>query len=440
MRSPVSIQPLPPDFLWGWAIAGTEAEGGGLRNQWTRWSDANAERLAAAATAQSDFGGGPATVPLWEAIAAEATDPANYRVGRGCEMWTRYPEDFALAAQLGFDAGQISVEWSRIEPEPGKWDDGALGHYRDMISCLRHSGQEPFVALWHFGNPLWFEDRGGWRWRGAPEAFARYCRHVAEGLGDLVTFYLTVAEPKVYSARAHLFGWWPPQERGLRAFFTALNGMVAGHRAAYSAVKSVRPGAQLGAAVNDLVCSAASGVASGPDRLLAWAEHPAQDRLFRSRIVGSSDWLGLNYYSSRVVRRGRFLDTGQPRSDMGWGLNPGGITAALRRVSRFGKPIYITEFGVADRADRYRYDYIDRTLQGVRAARAAGADVRGAFYWSLLDNFEWDKGYWPRFGVVEVDRATLARSPRPSAWRLRQLVGEHRQPSPGADVDDRPAG
>ena len=113
------------------------------------------------------------------------------------------------------------------------------------------------------------------------------------------------------------------------------------------------------------------------------------------------------------MRRGRFLDLGAERSDLGWNVYPEGITPLLLRLRRFAKPVYVTEFGVADSADRFRHAYIDRTLFGIRQAVEAGVDVRGAFYWSLLDNYEWDKGYWPRFGLVEVDRVTLERRPRP---------------------------
>lgn len=418
--------PLPASFRWGWAISGTESEGGGLRNQWTEWSERNAERLAAAASAGADYGGGAGTVPSWTAVAREAKDPRNYGVGRACELWSRYPADFSLAGTLGFDAAQISVEWARIEPEPGRWDPNALDHYRAMVTCLRSAGQEPFVALWHFGNPLWFEERGGWRWRGAPRAFARYTRRVVQALGRDVNFYITVVEPKVYSARSHLFGWWPPQQRSLGGFFAVLDRLVEAHRKAYAAIKQLRPQAQVGASVNDLDCLADPCSANPLDPLVARAGQNAQDWLFRNRIVDTSDWLGLNYYASRVVGGCRFRDVGPERSDIGWGLNPRGILGPLTRLGRFHKPVYITEFGVADAQDRVRLAYVDETLGAIRLARSAGVDVTGAFYWSLLDNYEWDKGYWPRFGLVEVDRDTLDRIPRASARQMRALLASHR--------------
>lgn len=413
---------LPASFTWGWAIGGTEAEGGGLRNQWSEWSDRNADSLAAGAAAERAHPATTIGLPP-----PEAADPGNYRLGRACEMWTRYREDFTLARDFGFDAAHVSVEWSRIEPEPGVWDDDAVSHYRDMLSCLRELGQEPFVALWHFGNPLWFEARGAWRWRGAPEAFARYASRVVKALGDLVTFYVTVVEPKVYTGRAHLLGRWPPQERSLRAFFESLDRLVHAHRRAYAAVKEVRPDALVGASVNDMLSRPAAGPSYPLDWLVARGGEEANDWLFRTRIASCSDWLGLNYYTSRKVRRARYVEVGPEFSDVGWTLDPGGIVWPLLRMRRFAKPVYVTEFGVADRADVMRLRYIDETLAAIRLARSKGVDVRGAFYWSLLDNFEWEKGYWPKFGLVDVDRDTLERRARPSAALLSGLIARHRQ-------------
>lgn len=210
---------------------------------------------------------------------------------------------------------------------------------------------------------------------------------MVDALGERVRFYITVVEPKVLSSRAYLFGNWPPGGRSVRGFFQALAGFADAHRAACAVIKRSCPDAQVGASVNDLLCLPAAGPTSAVDGLLAAAEHATQDRLFRTRIADSSDGLGLNYYVQRTVRRGRFLDLGAERSDLGWNVYPEGITPLLLRLRRFAKPVYVTEFGLADSADRFRHAYIDRTLFGIRQAVEAGVDVRGAFYWSLLDNY-----------------------------------------------------
>lgn len=411
---------LPPGFRWGWATAATEVEGGGLRNSWTRWLDENAERLAREAATQAEH------IPVWQQVRETACDPQTYRYGAAIDHWNRYQEDYGLAQQLGFDAGQITVDWSRVETGPGRYDRGALSHYRDMVSCLHANGQEPFVQLWHFADPLWLRD--GWADPQAPRRFAAYAERVAEALGDLVRYWITIEEPKLYTFNGFVRGNWPPGRRNPALAASVALHLVQGHRRAAAALRRVAPGAQVGVPVNNVWYEAAPGRFWPLDRLLAKVAHGYENHLFEGWLVEHSDWVGLNYYVRVVMRRlrahQRFHDG--PRSDVGLDLVPGGLYPLLRRAGSYGKPVYVTEFGLADFEDRYRAWYVEQSLLAIARASADGVDVRGAFYWSLLDDLEWDMGYWPRFGMIEVDRATLRRSPRPSAYPIRDLVAAMR--------------
>lgn len=321
-----------------------------------------------------------------------------------------FRDDFALARQLGHTAHRLSIEWARIEPKRGVWNRPALEHYREVLRELKRQGLVSFVTLHHFTNPQWFAARGGWERADAPELFARYVRFIAQHFGDLVDFWLTMNEPIVYATQAYWRRTWPPQRRSRRALVRVVWHLAAAHRRAYRIIHGVRAGTQVGMAKHMIAFAS-------DKNLLRWLFNHLWYQLTRD----THDFLGINYYFSS-----RWEAWQGVKSDLGWPINPTGLTQVLLEAKRYRLPIYVTENGVADAADTKRADFIRDHVRAIEAAQAQGADVRGYLHWSLIDNFEWAKGFAPRFGLAEVDYQTMERRIRPSAWAYKAIIEQSR--------------
>lgn len=344
--------------------------------------------------------------------------------GRACDSYHRYEEDFEIAKSLGQNSHRFSIEWSRVEPEEGKFDPGAIAHYRKVIAALRQRGLEPFVTLWHFTNPVWFAKLGGWADPSSVGRFSRYAHYLTEQLKDSVKFWITLNEPEVYADVAYVRKRWPPGEgltnsdilQNIGMTFTALRVLKnfrEAHKVVYHVIKHRQPESQVGI-VTSLI---------GGNPLTRWALNFPNFQTLRC-LRRHTDFIGLNYYMKVSFWNHIFgLRSKEVKlSDLGWEIYPEGIYQNLLALKRFGKPVYITENGLADAADKYRADFIKDHIHWMKKAMAGGADVRGYFHWSLLDNFEWDKGFTPRFGLVEMNYETLARHVRPSARIYAELI------------------
>lgn len=348
-------------------------------------------------------------------------NPENYRSGDACDQYHRFQGDIALAADFGHTAHRFSLEWSRIEPQEGAWNADAVAHYESVVRAIHAHGMEPFVTLWHWTLPQWFTARGGWEHPDAPRIFAAYAGRIAAVLPG-VRFWITLNEPMVSASMSYLKAAWPPQRRNPYRFWNVVRNLIRGHHAAYAAVKRVQPEAIIGIAQNNAVFAPLTPrVFSRP---LAAIPRYIWNTLFLQRTASALDFIGLNYYMRVGMRFGHVPDPAAPRSDLGWELHPSAIRAALNELAQYGKPVYITENGLADATDRLRPWYIVKTLHAVRAAMDDGVDVRGYFHWSLIDNVEWDKGRWPRFGLVAVDYKTQKRTPRHSAYLYHDIIRE----------------
>jgi beta-glucosidase len=392
---------FPKNFFWGSATSSHQVEGN-QRNDWTEW-----ERSPARVADLNRRG----------CIAKYGLE--NYLSGIACDHYRRYAEDFQLARELGHNATRFSVEWSRIEPSDGVFDERAIAHYRDVVRTIRSLGMEPFVALWHWTHPLWFRDRGGWESSDAPERFRRFVRRIVDALGDTVTYWLTLNEPEIVAA-SYLNGRFPPQKRNPFAYLRVLRHLIHAHHYAYQEIKAHHPEARAGLAHNFVAFESAK---QNPlnwmlKRLADWWVND----YFVNRCIGSLDFIGLNYYFHFRRNLWQNRNANERVSDMGWELYPAGIAPLIRRVKKYGLPVFVTESGCADAQDAHRPWYILETLKFIHQTITEGADVRGYFHWSLLDNFEWDSGFWPRFGLVGVDRITLKRTPRSSAYLLRDIA------------------
>ena len=407
---PQATYVFPRGFLWGTATAAHQVEGGNTNNTWYAWEESGHVQ-------------------------------AGQRAGRACDWWRgRWREDFDRAAEAGQNAHRLSIEWSRIQPEPGRWDEDALEHYRQMVRGLHDRGLKPVVTLHHFTDPLWLADMGGWENPDAVTYFRAYVAKAVEALKTYVDTWCTINEPNVYTALGYLEGIYPPGLQAPRRALTVAEHLALGHAAAYEAIHRIQPEAQVGLVVYYRPMYPQRPWLP-PDRAWAWLQNRWFNDYFawaaglgrrltlwgsrRDRRLGPAlDFFGLNYYTADRVRfhwglpelEARRPPADAPLSEHGdiahW---PVGIFAGVRWAARFGKPILITENGLEDGTDTLRPRYLAEHLHQVWRALHWAGKVRGYFHWTLVDNFEWDRGWSRRFGLWALNPETQERTKRPSA-------------------------
>lgn len=398
---------FPKNFFWGAATSAHQVEGDN-HNDWTEWEVKNADRLS------KESGG--------------KYPPENYISGRACDHYNRFREDFDIAKQLGHNAHRFSIEWSRIEPEEGKWDEKEIEHYREVIKALRERGIEPFVTLWHWTHPVWFANSGGWLRKDSPFLFARFCKKLAESFPE-IKYWMTLNEPETFPRHGYLLKDRPPAKDNIISMFRALRNLALAHKEAYIAMKSSNGSLQIGYTES---CVYFEPYNKMPQNILAlWLLRWWRNNPFFARMSKHSDFIGLQYYFHTRVRlhpksQWWFQSNENKKiSDFGWEIYPEGIYHVLKDLKKYHKPIYITENGLADAKDIYRADFIKEHLRYVHKAISDGVDVRGYWHWSLLDNFEWQQGFWPRFGLVDIDYKTMERRVRQSAWEYAKIAKEN---------------
>lgn len=417
MKQDENTEVFPKHFFWGASTASHQVEGGN-NNQWTVWELAHARELAQTAHQRLSW------LPRWYAIKDQAEEPENYVSGEGVEHYSRYKEDFKLLGELNLNAFRFSVEWSRIEPQEGKWDQEALTHYKEYIAELRRLKIEPFLNLWHWTNPIWFEEKGGFEKRSNLKYFERFVEKVSKELFDDVEYVLTLNEPNNYMSFGYLIGDWPPQKKNPLLAIRVYWNLVLAHRVAYKTIKKIKPSVKVGAALNLANIQAKRPHNIFDEMSTKWMRY-FWNWWFTKRINKSQDFIGINYYfSDYYTGMGKRRNPKVPLNDVGFYMEPEGLYPLLIRTwSRFKKPMFITENGLADGEDEYRRWWIEETIVAMEKAISEGVDLRGYFHWSLLDNFEWSFGWWPKYGLVKVDRAHgMKRTIRPSArWFAKWL-------------------
>jgi len=417
----MAMEPLrfPAVFRWGTATAAHQVEGDPADCDW--WA--------------------------WQQVPGHVKDGTN--AGRACEWWTgRYVEDLDLAQAMGQNALRVSLDWSRLEPREGQWDAQAFARYREMLGAMRTRGIEPMVTLFHFVSPSWLMGKGGWTNDGVVPLFERFATKAIQELGDLADLWCTINEPSVYAVLSYLLGAWPPQEHSLLTTLRVMRNQLVAHAFAYRAMHRLQPAARVGLAqhlrifdpyrprsvldrwaagmqdalFNGLVLEPpASGVLRFP---LSWNKHIPE-------LADSQDYIGLNYYSRDMVSFDikqpglvfgrRFAMPGAEFSMEGWGeIYPEGLYRLLKRLHKYGKPIYVTETGVPDNNDTLRPRFLLTHLAAMHRALSEGVPVKGLYFWSLVDNFEWAEGFAARFGLIGLNLASGQRTVK----RSGQLYGE----------------
>lgn len=409
---------FPKHFFWGASTAAHQVEGSSL-NQWTVWELAHAKELAQTAHQRLS------NLPSWNEVKIHAEDPENYVSGKGVEHYKRYEQDFDILQKLNMNAFRFGIEWSRIEPEEGKWDEAEIEHYRKYIQGLRERRIEPFANLWHWTMPTWFTEKGGFKYRRNLKYFERFIRKVAVDLTEDLTYIITLNEPNVYATFSYAIGEWTPQEKDPLSTARVYLNLIKAHKRAYKILKKHKPMLQIG-----LAPQLANIQAKRPHNFIdtvttKWMRY-YWNWWFLNRCRKQQDFIGFNYYFSDYYR-GLWRDNPKvPVNDLGWYMEPEGLYPLLLRLwAHYKKPIYITENGVADESDEYRRWWLEETIVAMQKALSEGVDLRGYLHWSLLDNFEWKYGWWPKFGLVAVDRKhDMKRTIRPSAKWFAERIKE----------------
>ncbi len=413
---------FPKGFLWGTATASHQVEGGNTNNNWHAWEEAG---------------------------------HTVHKSGLAADWWGgRWREDFDRAAETGQNAHRFSIEWSRIQPTPDTWDEEAIEKYRAMLRGLKERNMTALVSLHHFTDPLWVTEKGGWETEAIVPLFERYVRKVVDAFKEYVTLWCTINEPNVYALSGYVQGAFPPGKKNLRLSMRVLGNMIRGHAAAYRAIHELQPEARVGYALH--YRPMVPRLKWSPlDRLMRNIRYDGLNMGFPSAVStgvmrspignqniseakGTQDYLGLNYYSVDTVwfdlfKPGElFSNSGYPKgadmSDTNFLANiPEGIYNSIKWIDHTYPhlPIIITENGVEDFDDHIRPRYIAQHLHQVWRACNFNWPVKGYFHWSLVDNFEWERGWTQRFGLWGLDVDTQKRIRRPSVDFYAEICKEN---------------
>ena len=436
---------FPQNFLWGAASAAPQVEGG--------WNE------------------GGRTPSIWD-VGIEGKVKHNETPHVACDTYHRYREDAKLMKSLGLRSYRFSVSWSRVMPEEGVLNPEGLRFYSDFVDALLEQGIEPLVTLYHWDQPLWMYERGGWQKDNAAQLFAQYAAALAKTLGDRVTYWITFNEPSVFVGQGYKTGTHAPFRRDDLAVHTAVSrGVLLAHGMAVKAIrenaeKTPKIGMSLAGGGFTPVTEDAAGIEEA--RFLTYENSPGcqatiwwSDTAIFGRppealakvlsaddlktICQPLDFFGYNIYHSKNFMDGKpGVYSGMPRTSMGWTITPEILYWLTRfHYERYHLPILVTENGMANTDftmldgkvhDPQRCDFVLRYLAQLKKAVDEGIPVLGYQYWSLVDNFEWAEGYDKRFGIVYVDYRTGERIPKDSAWLYRDIIAANGENLPGANA------
>ncbi|MBL0348744.1 family 1 glycosylhydrolase [Candidatus Villigracilis affinis] len=378
-----------------------------------------------------------------------------HKSGLAADWWGgRWREDFDRAAETGQNAHRFSVEWSRIQPTPDTWDEEAIEKYRLMLRGLRERNLTALVTLHHFTDPLWVTERGGWENPEIVGLFEKFTRKVVDALKEYNTLWCTINEPNVYTMSGYVQGAFPPGKKDLKLSMRVMGNMIRAHAASYRAIHELQPEARVGYALH--YRPMVPRLSWSPlDRLMRNIRYEGLNMAFPSAIStgvmrspignqnipeakGTQDYLGLNYYSVDTVwfdlfKPGElFSNSGYPKnadmSDTNFLANiPEGIFNSIKWIERTypNTPIIITENGVEDSDDHMRPRYLAQHLHQIWRAVNFNWPVKGYFHWSLVDNFEWERGWTQRFGLWGLDIDTQKRIRRPSVDFYAEICKEN---------------
>ena len=416
---------FPDNFLWGTALSAHPVEGANFENDWCRWEQR------------------PGRIPN-DANSATAADHCH-----------RFEADFELARKLGVRAHLFTVEWSRVQPTPGAFDEAAVEHYEAVVEALAAKGIEPICVLHHVTNPSWFVEQGGWAQQAAPRLFAEYAGRMAAAFASKCRWWIPIHEPMHAITMGFIERLWPPGSTNLWQAARAVRNLARAHADAYRAIHALCPEAMVGASLRgrlfrpldansawDLRTARRENVRCNHLCLRALSEGRwPLSRHADPRLAQTVDFIGVSYFGSETVRfsalkplrlcatladaEDRPLNSPKPKTD------PSGLVQLLNELGRYRLPIIVTGNGIATENDADRCLYLLDHVAALGRCVEKGLDVRGYLYYALLDGFEWTQGYEGRYGLIHVDWKTLARTPNGSAYLYKDIC-EHGGLRPGA--------
>ncbi|MDD2702803.1 MAG: glycoside hydrolase family 1 protein [Candidatus Omnitrophica bacterium] len=394
---------FPSNFLWGAATSAYQVEGNNTHSDWWHWEK----------------------------------ETGKENSGSACRHYELYARDFDLAQNLHHNTHRFSIEWGRIEPEEGKFSRDELNHYLDVILTLRSRNIEPMVTLHHFTNPDWFSTSIGWENNISNAYFLRYCDFVVRALAKHIRYWITINEPTIYLSHAYILGVWPPQKKSYTKAKAVADNLASAHAGTFRRIHAIYKESGLPRPAVGIAQHMQAFVPCTPaikNRLAAymrnkWYNFGLLDKLTRE---GTLDFIGINYYSRQLVDLKKWglnnlaKDICQQnhhplkRNSLGWEIYPDGLYDLLLELKKYRLPVIITENGICTGDDGLRWKYIYAHLNSIHRALENGVPVTGYLYWSLLDNFEWDKGFAPRFGLIDIDYTSYTRTVRESAVKFGQ--------------------
>lgn len=376
---------------------------------------------------------------------------SDQSIGNACERWTRYKEDIALIAQSGFTHYRFSVEWSKIEPQKGVFDENALEHYCAVVDEVIKQGLTPILTLFHHTWPVWFE---GFENEEGIDSFVEYCMYVFEHMHAKVKTWIILNEPAGYAIEGYFRGEYPPGKHDLQLAGVALLNMLKAHVTLYGKYKDIDPTVEIGIAkilqpidpyhawnpLEEAACSFFSWLLNDvtleyfKTGNFTWGAPGKTFHFFDSQAANALDFLGINYYSHTVLSgqwniKKPLAPAHRPEnmlSDDGKIVYPEGLIRAVEKGSMLQIPMYIMENGIADKKGNMRELFLKLHLYAVVKA-AEKYDVRGYFTWTLLDNFEWRKGYTECYGLYEVNRETQERTLREGSKQFIEFLQTRKQ-------------
>jgi len=393
---------FPSNFLWGASTSSYQVEGG-ITNDWSKWGKEQITNQKSKITSQE----------LRE---------DDFICGQACDSWNRINEDLECIKKLNLNTYRFSLEWARIEPEEGKFNQEAINRYRDFLIKLKKENITTVVTLWHWGNPLWISEAGGWAKKKTVKAFSKYVEFIVSELSKHVDYWVTLNEPLIHVFNGYVLNKFPPQEECPINAWRAFNNLVKAHKNAYTIIHTQNKDAQVSITQIVNYFEPHKKYCLG-DRIISGLANYFWNERFLNKIKNQLDYIGIDYYFHDKLSLVPPFNRNRNKTinDMGWEIYPEGIYHVLKNLEKYKKPIFVLENGVADKKDKYRADFITQHLIQIHRAMSEGVPVIGYSHWSLLDNFEWAAGWEPKFGLFEVDRKTFKRKIKKSGEHYAKI-------------------
>lgn len=408
---------FPEGFLWGTASSAHQAEGNNIHNDW------------------------------WAFEQQPGRIKNEHKSGKANNHYELFRSDFKLLKALNNNAHRLGIEWSRIFPDEDKINHKEIDHYKKVLDTAKEVGLTVFATTHHFSSPLWFANKGGFLIEKNLDYFKRYIEIIARELSPHLEFWNTINEPAVYATMGWLAGEFPPGHKDIVETLTVMKNIILAHAIAYHGLHEHSPNeVKVGIVKNiphfvpkdpnnpeDVKTAQSQDEFFNEYHLRAIAEGVLQmgDKLEEvPSLKGSTDFYGINYYMQMICDSTKPMTPATAReneliSQMGWGTHPQGLFASLFRLKKYGKPIYITENGIATNDEQWRINYLALHFKAMHNAIKEGADVRGYFHWTSVDNFEWAQGWTPKFGIIAFDPTTFKRTVKKGGFFFEEVAGSN---------------